>query len=87
MSKHPVVSDCEFSKTLLGDWKLEFKCPACLSELNSKESAVGTVDDCPHCGTQFVFSQSVVNQLDTLKAAELLEKQAKQEKTEKRKPL
>lgn len=81
MAKHPVVSKCKVSKTLLGAWKLEFECPGCQSPLTTKETAIGTVDDCQLCGAQFLISPSVREHIAAMES----EAESQTQEAEKRK--
>lgn len=57
----PVVkaSSAKFGKTLLGGFRVDYKCPRCKQDLTTKDDAAVKGDQCPHCSTSFAFDEEI----------------------------
>jgi len=60
---HPVVSDGEVQRTLLGKYNFSYQCPHCDKNIFSEEHEVEGLDRCPHCHGIFAFAPEVQNSL------------------------
>ena len=79
-SRYPIVEQFELKKSFLDGYQIRYRCPHCTISLISAEKDLGNLEQCSECHGVFLLAQSAIEEINSLRASKVVERQQKQEK-------